>query len=432
MSETGTGQVLEPRYGAYVAIDWADQKHYWRLVAAGTTRYQEGELEHTPEALEEWVITLCQRFPGQKIAVAVEQKRGALVYALSKYGQRVLYPVHPYTLSKFRAALYPSGKKDDPQDTALLLELLVKHREQLRPLQPDTEQTRKLQILVEERRTTVDEKTQLSNRLTAPLKQGFPQALRWFGGAGSVLLNEVLQRWPTLQDLRLARPAKLRVLLQEHRWKDEQITAWLTTLQEAVPLTDDGAIVSSGRLRIRQLAEQILLVNEPIRQLEEEIGSTSRAHPDYAIFASLPGAGEALEPPLLVAFGTDRKRFESALDVQCTTGIAPITKQSGHTELICFRRACPKFLRQTFHEWAGQTIRFCDWAKAYYDRQIENGKEHHAAVRSLAFKWIRIVYRCWKDRVPDDDARYVARLQQRDPALWKSCGGFSKFHGLSA
>ena len=162
------------------------------------------------------------------------------------------------------------------------------------------------------------------------------------------------------------------------------------------------------------------------------MGNTTRAHPDFEIFESLPGAGAALEPRLIVAFGTDRERFQSAFEVQCMTGIAPITRQSGNTELICFRQACPKFVRQTFHEWAAQTIRFCDWAKAYYDRQIDNQKGHHAAVRALAFKWLRIVYRCWKDRVPYDNARYVARLQQRDPAVCKSCGGFSKFQGFSA
>jgi hypothetical protein len=51
-------------------------------------------------------------------------------------------------------------------------------------------------------------------------------------------------------------------------------------------------------------------------------------------------------------------------------------------------------LRQTFHEFAGRSAVKSQWARAYYDLQI------HAAVRALAFKWIRILFRCWKDGKP--------------------------------
>jgi transposase len=51
-----------------------------------------------------------------------------------------------------RDALYPSGGKDDPRDAELLLDLLMKHRDKLRRLAPDSEATRRVQNLVEERR----------------------------------------------------------------------------------------------------------------------------------------------------------------------------------------------------------------------------------------------------------------------------------------
>jgi hypothetical protein len=44
-----------------------------------------------------------------------------------------------------------------------------------------------------------------------------------------------------------------------------------------------------------------------------------------------------------------------------------------------------------------------EWAKAYYEHlRNDEKKDHHAAVRSLAFKWIRITFRCWQDRKPYD------------------------------
>ena len=41
------------------------------------------------------------------------------------------------------------------------------------------------------------------------------------------------------------------------------------------------------------------------------------------------------------------------------------------------------------------------------------GKGHHAAVRAVAFKWIRILFACWKQRIPYDPDRYLKALQNR-------------------
>jgi hypothetical protein len=78
-----------------------------------------------------------------------------------------------------------------------------------------------------------------------------------------------------------------------------------------------------------------------------------------------------------------------------------------------FALACPKFLRQSFHEFAGHSIRFCDWAADFYQYQRTRGKGHHAAVRALAYKWIRILFRCWKTRQPYDPELYLKSLTQR-------------------
>lgn len=83
-------------------------------------------------------------------------------------------------LAHFRHAIVPSGSKNDPGDTGLLLELLLHHRSRLCRLKPDTKQTRELQFLVEVRRKLVDDRTCLSNRLTAQLKLYYPQVLTWF------------------------------------------------------------------------------------------------------------------------------------------------------------------------------------------------------------------------------------------------------------
>lgn len=204
-------------FAAWLGIDWADQKHALALRKSGETKIEHGELEHTPEAIEQFVCALARRFPGGRIAVALEQSRGPLLFMLSKYQHLVLFPVHPNTLDYYRKSFCPSGAKCDAQDAELILNLLTRHREQLRPFAPDTVETRTLQFLVEARRDRVDEQTRYRNRLTAQLKLYFPQVLDWFEETGSVVLGELLLRWPTLEQLQRARPATLERFWRQHR-----------------------------------------------------------------------------------------------------------------------------------------------------------------------------------------------------------------------
>ena len=130
-----------------------------------------------------------------------------------------------------------------------------------------------------------------------------------------------------------------------------------------------------------------------------------------------PGARKALAPRLLAAFGEQRDRFASATEVQQYTGIAPVTERSGQKSWVHWRHRCSTFLRQTFVEWAGQTVTRSFWAGAYYKQQLDRGHRHQAAIRALAFKWIRILFRCWKDNVQYDENTYLMTLRKKGSSL---------------
>jgi transposase len=388
------------------------------LQAADSEKRESGELVHTPEAVEAWVGQLCQRFANRPIAVALEQSRGALVFMLSKYEPLHLFPVPSTMSASMRKALYPSGSKDDPRDADLLLDLLLQHRDKLRRLSPDTEATRRVQNLVEERRKLVDEKTAQSNRLTSDLKIYFPQVLDWFAQVDTELVCDLLQRWPTLEELQKVPPAKLRTFFRKHYCRDQElIERRLLAIRQAIPAIRDGAVIEAKSLVVRVTVQVIGSLLKGIADLDKKIEQEAAGHPDFFIFDSLPGAGAAMAPRLLAAFGSQRERYGSAGEVQTYTGIAPVMEKSGKKKWVHFRWACPKFLRQSFHEWAGHSIAQSVWARAYYQQQRQRGKDHHAAVRSLAFKWIRIVFRCWKDRVAYDESRYLHCLARRGSPL---------------
>ena len=411
MTEATSESSVERRPAIFVGIDWADQKHFWSL-AAPDGKIERGELEHKPEKLDEFFAGLSQRFAGQPIAVALEQSRGALVYALSKYSQVTIYPVHPNTLDHYRKSFYPSGAKSDPCDADLILDLARKHPERLRAFAPDTVATRTLQLLGEERRTQVDEQTALRNRLTAQLKMYFPQALDWFD-VNQPVLGQLLLKWPSLDLLKRAKPAQVAKWMRKHRLNADRVEQLKSAIRTAIAATTDDAVIAAGSLTVTTLALQLAVKAESIAKFDDRLAALAETHPDTPIFASLPCAGPVMLPRLIAAFGTQRERFQSAAEVQCYAGIAPVTDASGKKKWVHWRWACPKFVRQTFHEWAWLSTRKSEWARAYYDRQREKGKSHHAAVRALAFKWIRIVFRCWKDRKPYDEAVYLKSLQKR-------------------
>ena len=170
-------------------------------------------------------------------------------------------------------------------------------------------------------------------------------------------------------------------------------------------------------MKVDTLTQQIPLLTQAIERYDQKIAALFDQHDDSTLFGSFPGAGPALAPRLLAAFGSNRDRFECASQLQELSGIAPVTEKSGQGIWIHCRLACSRFLRQTFHEFAGCSIVQSDWARACYDQLRKRGKSHHAALRALAFKWIRIMFRCWKDRKPYNEAVYLKSLQFRRSPL---------------
>jgi transposase len=427
---------MENEFAALVAIDWADQKHVWTMEMPGSSSRESGNLDHTPESVDVWAAELRLRFSGKPIAVALEQSRGPLVFMLTKYEHLVIFPVHPTTLANYRKSFRPSGAKDDPHDAGLLLDILMRHRDKLRRLNPDNPETRTLQFMVEERRKLVHEKTRYSNRLTAHLKMYFPQALEWFDEIGSNIAADFLVRWPTLEVLQRARLSTIERFFVDHCSRNaERNRERLDQIRKAVPATNDRAVISACSTAVTAWASLLQPLLNAIRNYDEQIDRLARQHPDYALMNSFPGAGPALTPRLIAALGSQRERYQSAYEIQCYSGIAPVVAASGKQRWVHWRWSCPKFLRQTFHEWALHSIAYSEWAREYYDGQRRNGKSRNTAIRALAFKWIRILFRCWKDNRPYDEVAYQRVLASRRPkpavgqaveVQWKTVAGFSK------
>jgi len=405
-------------YAALVALDWGDKEHAFALQVR-EMKLETGMIPASAERLHGWLEQLGQRCAHQPVALAIEAGRNAVLHALVTYPWLTIFPVHPATSERFRKAFTPSGCKSDLPDAQVLLTILASHRDQLRALVLDTAETRALAALTAVRRGAVEHRTQLANELRSTLKSYFPQALELCGDdLWTPLALDFLTRWPELATLRRAQPATLQAFYTTHNSRRQEVIAdRLTLIAHARPLTTDRAVIAPALLQVRLLIALLRPLQKHLLAIEDEIAAAFAAHPEADLFRSLPGAGPALAPRLLVAFGTDRARYPDAASLQKYAGVAPVKEQSGRQVWVHWRWNAPKFLRQTFVEWAGQTIPQCAWAKAYYLQQKHAGKRHQTILRALAFKWLRILWRCWHDRIPYNEPLYLAALQRQNSPL---------------
>jgi len=405
------------QFTAVIGMDWADKKHDICVQAIDSDVREFSRISHKVEKIHEWAQSMVERHGGQ-MAVALELSKGPIVSALQKYNFFVIYPINPTTLAKYREAFNPSGAKDDPTDAELALDILLNHPNHFTALNPQSVEMRSLMTLVEQRRSIMDDRVRITNRLRNALKQYYPQVLDWFDHIDTPLFCDFIKQWPTLTQVKRARRTTLEKFFHEHNMRRKLLLEQrIEAIKSAQPLTTDNAVITPYRLQALTLVDQLAVVLHALESYDQEITTLAPQHPDYELFNTLPGAGPHLAPRLLVAFGEQRERFANAAEVQKYSGIAPVTERSGQKSWIHWRWQCPTFLRQTFVEWAAQTINKSYWAGLFYYQQRAKGCTYQAAVRALAFKWIRILYRCWKTNTLYDESRYLKVLRDRGSPL---------------
>src|SRR6266480_3373887 len=357
---------------------------------------------------------------GRKIALCLEQAKGAFMNALLEYSFLVLYPINPATAARYRQAFKTSRAKDDPSDAKVCLELLLHHREKLTPSLVNDGATRELSRLLEARRSLIDLRTLLINMLRDALKSYYPQALELAGQDLFAPLGcQFLLKWPSLGQLQKARTESVRKFYYAHNCRRmDVIEKRLHSIASMIPLCRDPALIEPAIVQVKMLARQLLQLGIALKEYDSRIEQLFVQHKDASIWESFPGAGPTLAPRLCCAFGNERSRYQRALAIQQYSGIAPVIERSGKNQHWVHRRwGRPHFVHQSFFEYASQSVLHCSWAKVFIQDQIARGKAYPTAVRALAFKWQRIMFVCWRDRLPYNETIYLNSLKRRGSHL---------------
>ncbi len=410
-------ELMKTTNSLIIGIDWADTKHDFHAIDP-SGHSSTGVFKHSPKAIADQIQAWRNQFPGLQIAIAIETSKGALINALTAFSDVTIYPINPAALASYRKAFAHGGGKSDPRDAMLLAELLFKHPDHYRPLLANSDLTRKLADLSQVRRELVEQRVDVSNQLTALLKVYFPAALAlkparrysdWF--------LFFLVKFTHLAVAKAAGANKLRSYFRGLQ-RVKEADQYAQTLVEAMHLTEDATTIQMSVMRMQVFVAQLQLLNQHIKIYDKQLKSLVPTSENYAVVRGLPGAKAATHARILAALGDDRTRYADAASFQAATGIAPVTSASGKSRHVRSRWACTKFLKQTFHEYAGNSLIKSRWAKAYYQQQLSKGSSKQAAKRSLAYKWQRIIFRLWQTGEVYDENRYIERLRETGSPLW--------------
>lgn len=347
------------------------------------------------------LVQLCQRHHTRR--VAIERPDGPVVDALLAAKIEVVV-ITPRQVKNLRSRYGAAGNKDDRFDAFVLADTLRTDPGLLRPLQPDSAQTKAMRAAVRARGDLVETRVALCNQLRAHLKVVFPGAVGLFSDLDSPISLTFLTRFPTADKAAWLSDKRLGAWLAANRYSGRTKTSTLLDRLQQAPagLSGDAGDIA-GRTTAAYVATLLTVVDQ-IRQLDADIAEQLALHPDAHIFTSLPRSGMIRAAKLLVEIGDARGRFPTEASLAALAGACPSTRQSGRHHVVTFRWACNKKLRDAVMDFAQDSRHASPWAAAIYDRHRAAEKSHQHTVRILARAWLRVLWRCWQDGTAYDPA----------------------------
>jgi hypothetical protein len=396
-----------------VGIDSSDAYHDACVFGPAAEPAVRLRIKNTLTDFQRLLDVVALRSPGVACRFALENPRNLLGRFLLLSGQRV-FALNPLAVASARKGMAHSGAKSDALD-AQVLALLLRSRgeERLQPLVANSVAGAMVTGLVEQRQELVAEKVRLQNQLTAVLKGFYPRLRELFADLDAPTTLAALKQFPSPSALKQATLADWERFMAGRRYPKPAKIPLLYEQAQAPQVPVDAVVEALGQRQVLRLVRLLEVLLDELRQVEQALAEAFEAHPDADFFRSLPGAAAVLAPSLLAVLGDNRERWQSWRQVAVYIGTAPFTEQSGKHRVVKMRFHCHRGARHVLHQYAQSSLRQCAWAATYYEQQKQAGKTHSGALRSLANKWLRILFRMWQTRQRYDEATYLAAVARR-------------------
>jgi transposase len=395
-------------------VDWAKDDHAVCVVGEQGEALERFTVRHDAAGLRELAARLLR---AGALQIGIERSDGPVVDTLLAAGLTV-FVIPPGQVKNLRSRYGSAGNKDDRFDAYVLADAVRTDARRLRPMERDSDQTTALRSTVRARRDLVGHRVAAANQLRAHLQIVFPGAAALFAEIDSAITLAFLSRFTTQDQADWLSPLRLAAWLKSAAYSGRTDPAVLHARLLAAPrgLAGEHARIHAGTTLA--LVAVLRALNAQIKVLADSIAAQLAAHPDAAIFQSLPRSGTIRAARLLAEIGDARGRFPTRDSLTCLAGVAPSTRQSGKVKSVTFRWGADKQLRDALCDFAGDSRRASPWAADLYDKAIARGCDHPHAVRILARAWAHVIWRCWQDHAPYDPAAHgslQAILNQNQP-----------------
>jgi transposase len=393
----------------YLGIDWATDKHDLCLLSNDGRVLSQFEITHDMAGFSK-LHELLKTLPD--VRINIERSDGLLVDWLVQ--QRYdLYITPPHVLAYRR----PTRAKDDKGDAFLLAYLLRLADPDCRPYHAQSPIVMHLRQLARTYDRVLTEQRRLSNQLIMNLRQYYPVVLTLFAKVNTLISLSFLEHYPTPADAEALTYDDLEQFFRQQRYPHGRKRRDLIHDRLRVPMP--RASVEAGYIEhVKLLIPLLRTLHHQKQALIKTIHRVFRSHPEADWWLAFPGTKGPLTAALMLAWiGDDRSRFPTANSLQAFAGTVPVTRRSGKSRSVQFRRACSHPMRRAADNFALQSRRHSGWARAYYNQQLTKGKSPARANRDLANRWIRIIWTLWQRREVYNEAQHVANRSRQGQAV---------------
>lgn len=388
----------------FVGNDWASDHHDVCVMDEHGTTLATRRIPETATgatAVHELLAQYVQ--DPTEVMVGIETDHGMWVTALVAAGYQV-FAINPLSVSRYRDRHHVGGTKSDKADAKTLADLVRTDRHNHRLVAADTVAAEAITVMARTHQNLVWARSAQQNVLRSQLGAYYPAAVDAFGGdlAHRDCLS-VLRRAPTPQRGAALTVAAIRSVLKKggrQRNIDHRAREIQHALRGSGHLSAPEALTAAYAATVTATVEMLAALNTQITQLETTMAQSFKAHPDAAIYLSMPGVGDITGARMLGEFGDDPERYATAKSRRNYAGTSPRTIASGKGHLVLARHIRNTRLNDAALRMAQSALTGSPGARAYYDTLRAQKKSHTQALRALANRLIGILHGCLTHRTP--------------------------------